>query len=59
MMLSGQEYVDDYGARIKRKMDRAEAAAEEAALAESTRSHLAYNLVIAAIVLFALATGST
>ena len=33
MMLSGQEYVDDYGARIKRKMDRAEAAAEEAALA--------------------------
>src|SRR5205823_10281831 len=26
MMLSGQEYVDDYGARIKRKMDRAEAA---------------------------------
>jgi 1-acyl-sn-glycerol-3-phosphate acyltransferase len=33
MMLSGQEYVDDYGARIKRKMDRAEAAAEEAAAA--------------------------
>ena len=31
MMLSGQEYVDDYGARIKRKMDRAEAATEEAA----------------------------
>lgn len=27
MMLSGQEYVDDYGARIKRKMDRAEAEA--------------------------------
>jgi hypothetical protein len=32
---------------------------EEAALAESTRSHLAYNLVIAAIVILALATGST
>ncbi|HEV7862997.1 MAG TPA: hypothetical protein VGR20_09860 [Acidimicrobiia bacterium] len=32
---------------------------EEAALAESTRSHLAYNLVIAAIVIVALATGST
>jgi hypothetical protein len=32
---------------------------EEAALAESTRSHLAYNLVIAAIVIAALATGST
>ena len=32
---------------------------EEAALAESTRSHLAYNLVIAAIVITALATGST
>jgi hypothetical protein len=31
---------------------------EEAALAESTRSHLAYNLVIAAIVIVALATGS-
>jgi hypothetical protein len=31
---------------------------EEAALAESTRSHLAYNLVIAAIVIAALATGS-
>lgn len=31
---------------------------EEAALAESTRSHLAYNLVIAGIVIFALATGS-
>jgi hypothetical protein len=31
---------------------------EEAALAESTRSHLAYNLVIAAIVILALATGS-
>ena len=33
-------------------------ASEEAALAESTRSHLAYNLVIAAIVIVALATGS-
>ena len=33
MMLSGQEYVDDYGARIKRKMDRAEAAAAEEAAA--------------------------
>jgi hypothetical protein len=32
---------------------------EEEALAESTRSHLAYNLVIAAIVIVALATGST
>jgi len=32
---------------------------EEAALAESTRSHLAYNLVIAAIIIAALATGST
>jgi hypothetical protein len=31
---------------------------EEAALAESTRCHLAYNLVIAAIVIVALATGS-
>jgi hypothetical protein len=31
---------------------------EEAALDESTRSHLAYNLVIAAIVIMALATGS-
>ena len=31
---------------------------EEAALNESTRSHLAYNLVIAAIVLAALVTGS-
>ena len=31
---------------------------EEAALAESTRAHLAYNLVIAAIVIVALATGS-
>ena len=31
---------------------------EEAALAESTRSHLAYNLVIAALVIVALATGS-
>ena len=29
MMLSGQEYVDDYGARIKRRMDRAEAAAAD------------------------------
>ena len=29
------------------------------ALAESTRSHLAYNLVIAGIVILALATGST
>jgi len=32
---------------------------EDAALAESTRSHLAYNLVIAAIIIVALATGST
>jgi hypothetical protein len=32
---------------------------EEAALAESTRSHLAYNLVIAGLVIVALATGST
>jgi hypothetical protein len=32
---------------------------EEAALAESTRSHLAYNLVIATIIIGALATGST
>ena len=32
---------------------------EEAALTESTRSHLGYNLVIAAIVIAALATGST
>lgn len=31
---------------------------EDAALAESTRSHLAYNLVIAGIILVALATGS-
>ena len=31
---------------------------QEAALAESTRSHLAYNLVIAAIIVVALATGS-
>jgi hypothetical protein len=31
---------------------------EEAALAESTRSHLAYNLVIAALVIVALAAGS-
>jgi len=31
---------------------------EEAALAESTRSHLAYNLVIAAIIIVALATSS-
>lgn len=31
---------------------------EDAALAESTRSHLAYNLVIAGIILAALATGS-
>jgi hypothetical protein len=31
---------------------------EEAALAESTRSHLAYNLVIAAIVIVAMATGA-
>jgi 1-acyl-sn-glycerol-3-phosphate acyltransferase len=35
MMLSGQEYVDDYGARIKRKMDRAEAAAAAAAVPET------------------------
>ena len=34
-------------------------ASEEAALAESTRSHLGYNLVIAGIVIAALATGST
>ena len=27
MMLSGQEYVDDYGARIKRQIERAEAPA--------------------------------
>ena len=32
---------------------------EEEALAESTRSHLAYNLVIAGLVIVALATGST
>ena len=32
---------------------------EEAALAESTRCHLAYNLVIAAIIIVALSTGST
>jgi hypothetical protein len=32
---------------------------ESAALAESTRSHLAYNLVIAVIIIAALATGST
>jgi hypothetical protein len=31
---------------------------DEAALAESTRSHLAYNLVIAALLIVALATGS-
>ena len=31
---------------------------EDAALAESTRSHLAYNLTIAALVIVALATGS-
>jgi hypothetical protein len=31
---------------------------EEEALAESTRSHLAYNLVIAGLVIVALATGS-
>ena len=31
---------------------------EDAALTESTRSHLAYNLVIAALVIVALATGS-
>ena len=31
---------------------------EEAALGESTRSHLAYNLVIAGLVIVALATGS-
>lgn len=31
---------------------------QEAALAESTRSHLAYNLVIAAIVIVALASGT-
>ncbi len=31
---------------------------EDAALAESTRAHLAYNLVIAALVIVALATGS-
>jgi hypothetical protein len=31
---------------------------EEAALAESTRSHLAYNLMIAGIVIYALATGA-
>ncbi len=31
---------------------------EDAALAESTRSHLAYNLVIAGIILLALAVGS-
>jgi hypothetical protein len=34
-------------------------ASESAALAESTRSHLAYNLVIAVIIIAALATGST
>ena len=33
-------------------------ASEEAALDESTRSHLAYNLVIAGLVVVALATGS-
>ena len=33
-------------------------ASEEAALDESTRSHLAYNLVIASLVVVALATGS-
>jgi hypothetical protein len=32
---------------------------EDEALGESTRSHLAYNLVIAGIVIVALATGST
>jgi hypothetical protein len=32
---------------------------EAAALAESTRSHLGYNLVIAVIIIAALATGST
>ena len=32
---------------------------EDAALAESTRSHLAYNLVIAGLIIVALATGST
>jgi hypothetical protein len=31
---------------------------EDEALAESTRSHLGYNLVIAGLVIFALATGS-
>ena len=30
---------------------------EEAALAESTRSHLAYNLVIAGIIVVALTSG--
>lgn len=35
-----------------------ETADEDAALAESTRSHLAYNLVIAGIILVALATAS-
>lgn len=34
-------------------------ASEDEALAESTRSHLAYNLVIAAIVIVALSTGTT
>ena len=33
-------------------------ASESAALAESTRSHLAYNLVIAVLIIAALATGS-
>ncbi len=32
---------------------------EDDALAESTRSHLAYNLVIAVLIIAALATGST
>jgi hypothetical protein len=32
---------------------------EADALAESTRSHLGYNLVIAVIIIAALATGST
>jgi hypothetical protein len=32
---------------------------EQAALAESTRSHLGYNLVIAVLIIAALATGST
>ena len=55
-LLATAQLSGDHAASAKQV---AKAATEyEAALAESTRSHLAYNLVIAAIVLVSLATGT-